>query len=39
MLIDAYLAAGLKDMAKAQKEIVESMEPKPAVDEANKEPK
>jgi tetratricopeptide (TPR) repeat protein len=38
-LIDAYLAAGLKDMAKAQKEVVESMEPKPAVDEANKEPK
>jgi hypothetical protein len=26
-------------MAKAQKEVVESMEPKPAVDEANKEPK
>jgi tetratricopeptide (TPR) repeat protein len=38
-LIDAYLAAGLKDMAKAQKEVVESMEPKPSVDEANKEPK
>jgi tetratricopeptide (TPR) repeat protein len=38
-LVDAYLAAGLKDMAKAQKEVIESMEPKPEVDEETKEPK
>jgi tetratricopeptide (TPR) repeat protein len=38
-LVDAYLAAGLKDMAKAQKEVIESMEPKPEEDEESKEPK
>jgi tetratricopeptide (TPR) repeat protein len=38
-LVDAYLAAGLKDLAKAQKEIIESMEPKPEIDEVSKDSK
>jgi hypothetical protein len=31
-LVDAYRAAGLEDMAKAQSEIIESMEPKKDVE-------
>jgi tetratricopeptide (TPR) repeat protein len=38
-LVDAYLAAGLNDLAKAQKEIIESMEPKPESDEDTKDSK